>query len=262
MAEHWEGCLVLQITISKRAAVVIALALILVIPGVAGATHVFLDVGDGDTHAEGIEWMADAGVSVGCGDGTNYCPDDDVSRAQMGTFMYRLSGNDPATDPSVNAATLEGYGATGLWSAVGTLSLGHASFVTLNTAEVGHTFTVTAPADGYLQVSLAGQVYIDVDTATDDSEYGAGTFGLCTAPDTVSTTNCHRAHIWDVDPDDTHGYNSEYGITLTMTIPVTAGDYTFYVNGQPEHAASSAELNNVNISAVFTSHELAMVDDS
>ena len=87
----------LQITISKRAAVVIALALILVIPGVAVATHVFLDVGDGDTHAEGIEWVADAGVSVGCGNGTNYCPDDSVSRAQMGTFMYRLSGNDPAT---------------------------------------------------------------------------------------------------------------------------------------------------------------------
>ena len=100
----------LQITISKRAAVIIVLALVLVIPGVAGATHVFLDVGDGDTHAEGIEWVADAGVSVGCGDGTNYCPDDDVSRAQMGTFMYRLSGNDPATDPSVNAATLEGSG--------------------------------------------------------------------------------------------------------------------------------------------------------
>ena len=262
MAENWEGCLVLQITISKRAAAIIVLALIMVIPGVAGATHVFLDVGDEGTHAEGIEWMADAGVSVGCGDGTNYCPDDDVSRAQMGTFMYRLSGNDPATDPSVNAATLEGYGATGLWSAVGTLSLGHATFSTVDTAEVGYTFTVTAPADGYLQVSLAGQVYIDVDSATDDSEYGAGTFGLCTAPDTVSTADCHRAWVWDVDPDDAVIWNSEYGIALTMTIPVTAGDYTFYVNGYPRYAAAEVVLDNVNISAVFTSHELAMVDDS
>ena len=132
----------------------------------------------------------------------------------------------------------------------------------VDTAEVGYTFTVTAPADGHLQVSLTGQVYIDVDTATDDSEYGAGAFGLCTAPDTVSTINCHRAWIWDVDPDDAVVFNSEYGIALSMTILVTAGDYTFYVNGYPEYAASSAELTNVNISAVFTSHELAMVDDS
>ena len=47
-----------------------------------------------------------------------------------------------------------------------------------------------------------------------------------------------------------------------MTIPVTAGDYTFYVNGYPRYAATEVVLDNVNISAVFTSHELAMVDDS
>ena len=37
----------LQITISKRAALMIGVALILVIPGIAGATHVFSDVTDG-----------------------------------------------------------------------------------------------------------------------------------------------------------------------------------------------------------------------
>jgi hypothetical protein len=41
---------VLQITISKRAAVFIVLGLVLVIPGVAGATHIFTDVGDNSTH--------------------------------------------------------------------------------------------------------------------------------------------------------------------------------------------------------------------
>lgn len=97
----------LQITISKRAAIIIALALVLVIPGVAGATHYFADVEDGSTHAPGIEWVADAGVTAGCGDGTNYCPDDNVTRAQMGTFMCRLSGN-CGVDPSVNATQLDG----------------------------------------------------------------------------------------------------------------------------------------------------------
>ena len=37
----------LQITISKRAALIIAIALLLVIPGIAGATHIFTDVTDG-----------------------------------------------------------------------------------------------------------------------------------------------------------------------------------------------------------------------
>jgi len=41
---------VLQVTISKRASVVIVLALVLVVPGVAGATHIFTDVGDNCTH--------------------------------------------------------------------------------------------------------------------------------------------------------------------------------------------------------------------
>ena len=64
----------LQITISKRAALIIAIALLLVIPGIAGATHIFTDVTDGSTHAPGITWVADAGVTSGCGDGSMYCP--------------------------------------------------------------------------------------------------------------------------------------------------------------------------------------------
>ena len=103
----------LQITISKRAALIVAMALVLVIPAMALATHSFNDVADSHTHADGIDWMADSGVSIGCGSG-DYCPDDVVTRAQMGTFMYRLSGNDPATAPSVDAATLGGNAASDL----------------------------------------------------------------------------------------------------------------------------------------------------
>ncbi len=40
--------------------------------------------------------------------GEDRTSDDPVTRAQMATFMHRLSGNDPDTDPSVNAATLGG----------------------------------------------------------------------------------------------------------------------------------------------------------
>ncbi len=75
------------------------------------AGSVFNDVDDATTHIDGITFMKNTGVSVGCDANNNYCPDDPVSRAQMATLMYRLSGNDPATPPSVNAATLGGFSA-------------------------------------------------------------------------------------------------------------------------------------------------------
>lgn len=102
----------LQITISRRGAFLIALAIVLVVPLTAYAGSLFDDVDDTSTHFDGIEFMKDSGVTAGCGDGTTFCPDDPVNRAQMATFMYRLSGNDPATDPSVNAATLDGFEAS------------------------------------------------------------------------------------------------------------------------------------------------------
>ena len=36
-----------------------------------------------------IERMADLGITTGCGDGTNFCPDDTVTRAQMAVFLSR-----------------------------------------------------------------------------------------------------------------------------------------------------------------------------
>lgn len=37
-----------------------------------------------------VEWVRNRGVTLGCGDGTNYCPGDPVTRAQMAIFMKRL----------------------------------------------------------------------------------------------------------------------------------------------------------------------------
>ncbi|MFQ5967464.1 MAG: hypothetical protein ACE5MI_07620, partial [Acidimicrobiia bacterium] len=80
----------------------IAIGLLVALPMGASAQTLFDDVSDGSTHFDGIEFMKNSKVTVGCG-GNNFCPFDRVSREQMGTFMYRLSGNDPKTAPSVNA---------------------------------------------------------------------------------------------------------------------------------------------------------------
>ena len=95
----------LQITISKRAALMLAIAVMLVVPATAVAQSLFNDVDDNSVHAPGIAFMKDSGVTVGCGSGTTYCPDDPVTRAQMATFMHRLSGNAANTEPSVLAAS-------------------------------------------------------------------------------------------------------------------------------------------------------------
>lgn len=75
------------------------------VPALAVATHLVRDVHHGSTHAAGIRYLADAGITAGC-TATTYCPNDNLTRAQMGSFLYRASGNAPGNAPSVNAATL------------------------------------------------------------------------------------------------------------------------------------------------------------
>ncbi|MDF1597147.1 MAG: hypothetical protein P1T08_13795 [Acidimicrobiia bacterium] len=97
---------------SRRRVFLLALVAFLLIPAAALAGTLFSDVTDGRTHFKGIEFVKSSGVALGCGDGTTYCPKDPVLREQMATFMYRLSGNDPATPPSVNADKLDGKDST------------------------------------------------------------------------------------------------------------------------------------------------------
>ena len=49
----------------------------------------FGDVDASGFHAPFVERMAALGVTAGCGDRSNYCPDDSVTRAQMAVFLTR-----------------------------------------------------------------------------------------------------------------------------------------------------------------------------
>jgi len=101
----------------RRLFVVVVTAAV-VAPSTAYATHVFSDVEDGSVHAPGIEYVADKGITTGCTP-TTYCPNNPVTRAQMATFLFRSSGNDPATPPSVNADKVDGMDAADLAGAPG-----------------------------------------------------------------------------------------------------------------------------------------------
>ena len=76
-------------------------------PVAVGSTR-FDDVDASHPHAAFIERLAELGVTTGCRDGTVYCPDDHVTRAQMAVFLsraYKLAeGPDPGfSDVSAGA---------------------------------------------------------------------------------------------------------------------------------------------------------------
>ena len=89
----------------RRLLILAAAVTLLSIPTVALAVHVFDDVGDASTHADGIHYVADAGITSGC-DADNFCPGDTLTRGQMATFLYHQSGNAAGVAPSVNAASI------------------------------------------------------------------------------------------------------------------------------------------------------------
>ena len=68
----------------------------------------FNDVDGSSFHAPFIERLAELGVTEGCGDGSGFCPDRSVTRAQMAVFLsraYRLpDGSDPGFNDVVSNA--------------------------------------------------------------------------------------------------------------------------------------------------------------
>ncbi|MXW99719.1 MAG: S-layer homology domain-containing protein [Acidimicrobiaceae bacterium] len=59
----------------------------------------FDDVDAGGFHAPFIERLAELGVTGGCGDGSGFCPDQTVSRAEMAVFLTRAYGLSAGADP-------------------------------------------------------------------------------------------------------------------------------------------------------------------
>jgi hypothetical protein len=86
---------VINVTIERKhvylLAIIVTLAALL-IPVNAWASNRFNDVPTSNTFHDDITWLADTGVTLGCGGG-DYCPDAPVTRGQMAAFMHRFSTN-------------------------------------------------------------------------------------------------------------------------------------------------------------------------
>jgi hypothetical protein len=88
------------------------------------ATDHFSD-DDGTTHEADINRIAEAGITSGCG-GDNYCPDRNVTRAEMATFLVRAltlppTGTDFFTDDetSTHEANINALALSGITSGCG-----------------------------------------------------------------------------------------------------------------------------------------------
>ncbi len=61
----------------------------LVSTGIVRASHLFSDVPTTAGYHDAVSWLATRAITLGCGSGV-YCPDANVTRAQMALFMNRL----------------------------------------------------------------------------------------------------------------------------------------------------------------------------
>ena len=69
----------------------------------------FADVDASHPHAAFIERFAEIGVTQGCGDGTNFCPNQEVTRAQMAVFLSRAYDLPEGPDPSFADVPLDAW---------------------------------------------------------------------------------------------------------------------------------------------------------
>ena len=111
----------------------------------------FADVPGDAWYAADVARLAASGITVGCGDGSGFCPGRDTSRAEMATFLYRAE-NRAETDESEDSAdeSTDGGGGGGFGGGgggVGGSSLGRQpSGVTVEAVPRGLQVSWSAPA--------------------------------------------------------------------------------------------------------------------
>lgn len=93
-----------------RLASILGVAALIVAP--LAALAAFDDVPESHTFHDDIEWLQASGVTKGCNppDNTLFCPEDNVTRAQMSAFMRRFAQYLDAEDGTPGQAdTLDGH---------------------------------------------------------------------------------------------------------------------------------------------------------
>ncbi len=223
----------------QRALMLVAAMVLLLVPIAAvAATSLFDDVPDDNIFVEDINWLKTSETSVGCNTaGTNYCPEDYVSRQQMAGFLHRL-----AVNQVVDAGTVQGFTAAELMGAGGTqvqvFQKSEPEYFGANGLPLGQaaalvTLTFDAPAAG--TVTLTSSV-------TAESP-GIGSGGLMWLQ--PSGTCAYSADINGQQGLWTTKYSSTGAtpvtVSMTYVTPVTAGANSFDVCASVQSATADDE---------------------
>jgi len=185
------------------------------------------------SHLGSINAIAEAGISLGCDpDGTLYCPDDFVTRAQMASFVARAlelaaTGSGPFTDVGgVHAANIAAIAEAGITLGCnpgGTLYcpldlVSRAQMATFLTRGLGLTPLIPPPRglpvagnpNGNAAVPADGQAE---DVSSPDHVVGSGTPASCTSEAFVAAVAAGGTIVFDCGP-------GEHTIALTETARV------------------------------------------
>lgn len=95
---------------SRTLVITAAAAALLAFPTGVWAAGGFDDVPEGRHYTEPAAWLRETGISAGC-DGNSFCPQAEITRGQMATFLHRASGKGSVA-PSFNADKVDGKDAS------------------------------------------------------------------------------------------------------------------------------------------------------
>jgi len=125
---------------------VIVLVLTTAVSTAVIAGHEFNDVPNSNQFHGSISWMADNGITVGCNDaGTQFCPEDNVRRETMASFMRRFAQTFGAAGDQVTGTT---------------------STVTIDSTTATEVASIEVTPKDEVNVTLNAHVQVEVDATT------------------------------------------------------------------------------------------------
>ena len=216
----------ISITKSKLAIAVIAVALL--VPATALATHVFDDVPDDKFYAVPVEWAFDNGITTGKS-ATIFDPDGSVTRGESVTFLKRYNDNivDPATT-DLFASDTNG-----------------ASFVTVpsNPTDLGLSATVTIPT------GRTGVLELVFNSMTSCANGGVGGFCEITIKSNGTAVGGEAQVIDSSDNGVESGNAWESHSIVRVTDELPAGSYTITVEASEGTGAPVMSTRYATITA-------------
>jgi len=236
-----------------RIALIVGVTALIVAPLTAVATDAFSDVPNSHTHHGDITWLKDAEVTKGCNPpaNTQYCPDDNVTRAQMATFMRNLAENqvvDAATAVTAESAataddadTLDGLNSTDVQTLVWSQTLDNDSnkFPGTSANVEVNSVDINAPVSGFIVIS--GTVYFNNNSAgTTETDLEAKLDGSAIPAGTDQATTRLEADVAGHD---------DANLSYTVTIPVSAGAHT--VSQEVDPGTDNWFYNGAYLTVVF-----------